>query len=332
MVKALTSPRHFLNAVLVMLSYRFRSTATYGRPVVVDLEPSNFCNFRCSHCEITYKDSGSKKLSKGQYDVIVGNFPYALRVKLQGEGEPFLNDILYDLIEDTCLKGVWCEVVTNGSILDMERLKALERFKNFQLVFSFDAADKTTFEKIRAGSDFEQILENIEDVTQKTTIAVAAWMLLQGTNNDQVEDVIRLLAGKNVKALGIQKLFLTFDKQAKIRSLKTNGKWTKQNISKSSSKALRTLAKRHGIQLSISDRLYSRKHLCPWPWMGVFIDTSGNVVPCCKIGDASVCKMGNLNEDDIDIIWNSEEYKNFRRRHKIDDLPEFCKGCYSVAS
>ena len=63
-----------------------------------------------------------------------------MRVKLQGEGEPFLNDILYNLIEDTCLKGVWCEVVTNRSILNAEQLKPLERFKNLQLVFSMDAA------------------------------------------------------------------------------------------------------------------------------------------------------------------------------------------------
>jgi radical SAM protein with 4Fe4S-binding SPASM domain len=332
MVKALTSPRHFLNAVLVMLSYKFRSVATYGRPIVVDLEPSNSCNFRCSHCEITYKDRERKNLSKGQYDVIMSNFPYALRVKLQGEGEPFLNDLLYDLIEDTCLKGVWCEVVTNGSILNMEQLKPLERFKNFQLVFSFDAADKTTFEKIRAGSNFEKILGNIDDVTQNTTIAVAAWMLLQRDNNDQVEDVIRLLAKKKVKSLGIQRLFFDFDKKAEMRSLKINGKWIQQNLNKSSYSALRKLAKRYGMQLSISDRLYSRDHLCPWPWMGVFIDTSGNVVPCCKIGDASIYNIGNLNEDDIEIIWNSKEYKDFRRRHKINDLPGFCRGCYSADS
>ena len=232
---------------------------------------------------------------------------------------------------ETCLKGVWCEVVTNGSVLDMEQLKPLERFKNFQLVFSFDAADKTTFEKIRAGSNFEKILGNIDDVTQNTTIAVAAWMLLQGDNNDQVEDVIRLLARKKVKVLGIQRLLLDFDKQAEMRSLKINGRWIRQNLHNSSYSDLRALAKRHDMQLSISDSLYSRNHLCPWPWMGVFIDTSGNVVPCCKIGDASICNMGNLNEDDIEIIWKSKEYKDFRRRHKINDLPGFCRGCYTAA-
>lgn len=328
-VKVLTSPRHFLNAVLVMLSYRFRSIATYGRPIVVDLEPGNSCNFRCSHCEITYKDSERKQLSKRQYDVIMSNFPYALRVKLQGEGEPFLNDILYDLIEDTCLKGVWCEVVTNGSILNMKRLKPLERFKNFQLVFSFDAADKATFEKIRTGSNFEQILGNIGDVTQDTTITVAAWMLLQGDNNDQVEDVIQLLARKKVKSLGIQRLFFDFDKKAEMRSLKINGKWIKQNLNKSSYSALRKYAKRYGMQLSISDSLYSRNRLCPWPWMGVFVDTAGNIVPCCRIGVADVCNMGNLNEESMDTIWNSEAYRDFRRKHTGYDLPEYCVACYA---
>lgn len=327
--KALTSPRHILNAARIMLSYKFRSVVARGRPIVADLEPSNSCNFRCSHCEIPHKNRKRRLLSRSQYDVIMSNLPYALRVKLQGEGEPFLNDNLYDLIEETCLKGVWCEVITNGSILDMERLKPLERFKNFQLTFSFDAADKTTFEKIRVGSNFEKILENMENATRNTNIATAAWMLLQDGNRDQVDDVIRILARKNVKSLGLQRLFYDFDKTAEMPDLKTIGKWIKQDLSKSSYTALRNLAKQHHLQLSISDRLYSRNHLCPWPWMGVFVDTAGNIVPCCRIGDADICNMGNLNEEGMDAIWNSKAYRDFRWKHITNDLPEYCAICYA---
>ena len=284
------------------------------------------------HCEITYKEKERKNLSKDQYDVTMSHFPNALRVKLQGEGEPFLNDMLHELIEETCLKGVWCEVVTNGSILDLERLKPLERFKNFQLVFSFDAAYKTTFEKIRVGSNFEKILGNIGAVTQQTTIPVTEWMMLQGENNDQAEDVIRLLASKKVQSLGIQRLYLDFDKTAEMRSLKTGGKWIKQPLSKSAYPALKKIAKRCGMKLSISDKLYTKEHICPWPWMGVFVDTAGNIVPCCRIEDAVVCKMGNLNERDMDEIWDSEAYRDFRRKHITHDLPEYCADCYADAT
>ncbi|MCK4787470.1 MAG: SPASM domain-containing protein, partial [Desulfobacteraceae bacterium] len=304
-----------------MFSYKFRSKNACGYPVVVDLEPSNVCNFSCPHCEITYQTDERKNLSPSQYNVIMNNFPYAWRVKLQGEGEPFLNNTLYDFIEATCSKGVWCEVQTNGSVLDIGRMKELERYKNFEMVVSFDAADKKTFEEIRPGSNFDKILNNIEDVSKKTTINIAAWMLIQDTNKNQVKDVIRLLAEKGVRSLGLQVVLFDFDRNVEIGKSKINGKWVRQDLSKSAYSSLKIYAKRCGINLNISDRLYDRTHICPWPWMGVFVDTSGNVVPCCRIGDAYVLSMGNLNDVGIEDIWNSAEYKKFRLQHKTNDLP-----------
>lgn len=327
LAKILTSPRHFLNACLAILSFRLRFAKVYGNPVVVDIEPSNICNFRCPHCEVTYTRRKKKNLDLEQFKVIIRNFPYALRVKLQGEGEPFINNILYDLIEYTCSEGVWCEVFTNGSILDMERLKSLEQFKNFKLVVSFDAADKATFEKIRPGSDFGMILDNIGRITGNTTIEVAAWMLLLEENKEQVEEVIHLLAEKEVRSLGLQRLFFSFDKRAV--DVKKTGKWINRALPEKAYESYRECAGKVGVQLTVSDKLYDRGYLCPWPWMGVFVDTSGNVVPCCRIGDADVCSMGNLNEESMDEIWNSEVYRDFRRKHIADDLPEYCSACYA---
>ncbi|MBE9541761.1 MAG: radical SAM protein [Proteobacteria bacterium] len=325
--KVLTSPRHLLNTVLVMLSFKLRLTKVNGQPLVLDLEPSNTCNFHCPHCDVTYAAREKKALSLTQYKVIMNSFPYALRVKLQGDGEPFTNKLLYQFIEDTCLRGAWCEVVTNGSILDRRKLRAIKRFKNFKLTVSFDAADKVTFEKIRPGSNFEKILENIGEITDGSAIDVAALMLLQEENKDQMEGVIRLLAEKGVKSLGLQSLFFDFDKERE--QSKIGGKWVKQDLTKNAHVSLKKYAKRYGVQLNISDKLYSREQICPWPWMGAFVDASGNVVPCCRIGNADVCDMGNLSEKNFNEIWNSKAYKDFRLRHKINDLPEFCSGCYS---
>lgn len=267
-------------------------------------------------------------LTRRQYDMTINSFPYVLRLKLQGTGEPFANNLLYDFIEDACSRGVWCEVVTNGSLLDMERLSPLKGSRLFRLVFSFDAADKETFEKIRLGSCFEEILEKIGRTASDSTIDVGALMLVQRNNKDQVKDVIRLLAGKGAKSFRLQCCF--FDLNEMAQGSKMKGAWVIQHISGSDLASLQRYARRLGVRMSISRTLHDRSHVCPWPWMGVFVGMSGNIMPCCRINDDGAFIMGNINEEDIDVIWNSERYREFRSRHKMNDPPDVCRGCYST--
>jgi pyrroloquinoline quinone biosynthesis protein E len=88
-------------------------------------------------------------------------------------------------------------------------------------------------------------------------------------------------------------------------------------------------AKKNNINLTISNKLYTKQSVCPWPWMGVYIDTQKNVVPCCRIGDASVLNMGNLNQSTFSEIWNSKRYQDFRKAHKEGRVPKVCESCYS---
>jgi MoaA/NifB/PqqE/SkfB family radical SAM enzyme len=37
--------------------------------------------------------------------------------------------------------------------------------------------------------------------------------------------------------------------------------------------------------------------------------------------------MGNVNEQSLDTIWNSEKYRDFRRRMNAKDYPEVCRTC-----
>jgi radical SAM protein with 4Fe4S-binding SPASM domain len=326
LAKVMTSPRHFVNLCFVLLAYVFRLQKVAGQPVVLDVEPVNTCNFQCPHCPVTYADSAIKHLALEEFETILNQFPYALRVKLQGMGEPFLNKSLLDLIGLTASRHAWCEVLTNGSALDLEKLRSIEQLENFQLTVSIDAAEKAAFEKIRPGSDFNKIINNVDALGQHSKLNIAAWMVVSEGNKGQVEDVIKLLAGINVHTLGLQMVIVDYGK--KVLRPKTVGKRVRHQSSGAYYKPIKECAKQNGVRLSISDKLYSKRHPCPWPWMGAFVDVSGNIVPCCAIGDASICNMGNLYEVGFDAIWNSPDYKELRRRHKEKNIPEFCESCY----
>jgi radical SAM protein with 4Fe4S-binding SPASM domain len=324
--RIIRSPLKLINTLLVMISYKLRLKKTYGLPVVLDIEPTNACNFRCPHCQVTEADWDKKNMSMEQFERIIDIFPHALRVKLQGMGEPFLNKNLIEFIEKTCSRKYWCEVTSNGSLLDRRPVKNLEKYKNFQLTISIDAPEKKLFEQIRPGSNFEQIIENVKELQASTEMDLAAWMVVEKDNESSVVGTIKLLKSINVTIFGLQVIVIDYAKE-KLKS-ETIDKRINYDHKQELYSLWKNEASKEEVELDISDKLYDRDNPCPWPWQGVYLDVVGNVVPCCRIGDARVCSMGNINNTDFDDIWNSDKYRDFRDMHKENKIPKICSSCY----
>ncbi len=58
-------------------------------------------------------------------------------------------------------KGLWVRIHTNAKTLDAEKAKKLIESGLSEIRFSFDTADKETYNKLRVRSDFDTVLENI---------------------------------------------------------------------------------------------------------------------------------------------------------------------------
>lgn len=59
------------------------------------------------------------------------------------------------------------------------------------------------------------------------------------------------------------------------------------------------------------------------------IRSDGTVVPCCY-DLTSEAPLGNVFNNSIIDIWNSAEYKNFRKDFARGDYPRLCSGCAVV--
>jgi radical SAM protein with 4Fe4S-binding SPASM domain len=93
---------------------------------------------------------------------------------------------------------------------------------------------------------------------------------------------------------------------------------------------LEEYAKAVGMNLSIQHELYDEQNQCPWPWLGTFIDVTGNVIPCCRVANADICSFGNLKEQSFDEIWKSDGYNHLREQIRTNDIPVFCDSCYKA--
>jgi radical SAM protein with 4Fe4S-binding SPASM domain len=66
---------------------------------------------------------------------------------------------------------------------------------------------------------------------------------------------------------------------------------------------------------------------CPQLWQRLFVLVDGSVQPCCFL---YADKVGNVNLQSIEEIWNGEKMNRFRRLHKEGKSHEIpmCASCY----
>ena len=88
------------------------------------------------------------------------------------------------------------------------------------------------------------------------------------------------------------------------------------------------LAKELGVPFWIISDPKAQKEgpvFCYDPWESINIEPSGDIYPC----SVSTQKMGNVNDQSIEEIWNGKVYQDFRSRVNVmgPEQNDDCKNC-----
>ncbi len=325
----LMSPRRTANSLLTIGSFTLKLLRPWGLPLVVDMEPTNFCNLKCQHCQVTHWQKSKNRLTMDHFRSWVKPFKTASRVKLQGMGEPFLNHELPAIIKTLEKENVYIEVVSNGTIMNDEIYEVMTQTRHFNIVISFDASDKKSFESIRIGSNFDQIKANLARLIRARPrySKVSVSMVGFEEQKEQIKPTLELLAGLGVDELLLQLVVINFGQES-MNKRTVEHRIQIKNQTAAFKAELYALAEQRRLKINIAGDLYNGKNPCPWPWLGTYIDTEGYVIPCCRVANAEVCHFGNLEQQDFQTIWHSKGYQNLREQIKNNRIPEFCRSCY----
>lgn len=68
------------------------------------------------------------------------------------------------------------------------------------------------------------------------------------------------------------------------------------------------------------------KTFCILPWIHIYANPDGSVIPCC-IADHHL-HLGNVRNNNIEEIWNNDNYKNLRKKMLAGERSNECKACY----
>ena len=149
------------------------NSVTLHRPVShlakVYLEPTNRCNLDCITCIRNSWDAEFGQMSADTFSRILASLAEIgppLTVFFGGFGEPLAHPHTIDMIRQVKELGLTVEMITNGTLLDEKRSKALIAAGLDTLWVSIDGSRPESFADVRLGAELPTVLANLRRFRQ----------------------------------------------------------------------------------------------------------------------------------------------------------------------
>lgn len=321
LLSKLTFARLF-NLLKLFFSYYFsiitKKSFHEGMPYSISIEPATSCNLGCTQCPSGLKQftrpTGKMnfELFKTTIDQLYKKLLYLL---IYFQGEPLLNDKLFDFVKYAKSKNIYTATSTNAHFLDIENSRKTIESGLDKLIISVDGTDQETYEKYRKGGELDKVLDGIKNlISQKkelksSTPFVVIQFIVFKHNEHQIEEIKTLS-----KLLGVDKVEI---KTAQIYEPSQNSDLIPTN------KKYSRYIEKNG-KFVIKGKLPNN---CLRMWTSCVVTWDGKVVPCCFDKDAKY-QFGDLQNEEFVNIWQNQDYKSFRNkilksRKEID----ICQNC-----
>ncbi len=224
-----------------------------------------------------------------------------------------------------------------------------------QINVSIDAATKQTYERIRVGSKFERVIDNIRAVNRakeelrSDTPRVCFNVTLMRSNIEELPDIIRLAHELGVEGVGTVHMmpFAIAVVDPLAESLRSHKSLCNRKLDEARAMAeeyqvwvslpekfdeeaapapLSQIGKKHRDLTFLGDRQeITTQPSCHFPWHFVGIDWDGGVHPCGWWFNEEL--MGNIKTERFEEIWNNERYQRLRSEHMTRKWRAVCRTC-----
>ncbi len=279
-------------------------------PSHFEIETINACNARCPMCTIDDWNKDEKMMKDSLFEKISielkENKKYLKRVNLYRDGEPLLDKKLPERINLLRSLGIPnISISTNVSLLTTSVAEKILSAGINMVTLSIDSLNKDIYESIRRGLNFEIVLENAKNflnVRNKMNSNCEVWirMIRQESNKYEFEKYKEYWESTGLINPTLDRIYYhnIFDWGGQLKSF--NG------ISKNTEMLLPCVSL--------------------WSLMPIFANGD---VPMCNIDYGCNHKIGNIFNNSIKEVWNSNEMKLIRNNHlnARKNKISMCKNC-----
>ncbi len=300
---------------------------------LIQVESALRCNLRCVMCPWTELRDDDGMMAVETFKELVKAFPLARGVDLTGGGEPLLHPELVNMVRAAAVHD--CEVgfSTNGTFLDRSLAADLVDAGTGWISFSIDASTAATYERIRQGASFRQVVDNIAGLNELKhalkahalrTMFVFVMMRENYTELPGLIDLAQELGVRQVIAKNLDVILKDGDDERRVF---THGEEGSPEVAEALAEARRRSI-HCGVQLRVYSQQPSEVALCDAsPVDSLFVSWDGYVSPCITLSYASdrffagerrqtAChRFGNVLQEPLEEIWENPEYREFRHHY-----------------
>jgi MoaA/NifB/PqqE/SkfB family radical SAM enzyme len=272
------------------------------------LEINNTCNIDCLSCRTSLASRKKGMILDETLTRTLDEYARAgiRSVALHTIGDPFMFPRLGIVFQELRKRGMTSALSTNGLLLYRHVDTLIEYFDVCSSIrFSVDGAEKDTYERIRFGGRWEDLLENLELARTKLTprgFTINFTMVMSKDNFHEVGKYIELF--RRYVRYPQDNFLFSF-----INSLSPDP--------------------RYFDTVNLLESHTNQNKMCEFgSFKTPFTFFDGPVSVCCRDYDGSLV-VGDLKENSLDEIRADRLTKKFRQAHESGDLTDYplCRSC-----
>jgi MoaA/NifB/PqqE/SkfB family radical SAM enzyme len=302
---------------------------------LLQVESALACNLRCIMCPWKEFREGAHERGIMRQEVWESIWPHLNEVKsvdFTGGGEPLLQPRLAEWIGNAKSCGCETGVLTNGLLLNREMAKKLIAAGLNWICVSIDGASKEEYERIRGGSSFEKVCENLAGVAKlraSETPMIMINFVMMSANLNQLEHIVRLAAQLGVDHVNFKQCDVIRGEHGKGHSLFGPNETREIRRFQKALTSARRLAKKLNVQTTATSFTPTEKPVCEQdPTDSAFIRYDGIVAPCISLANGGPTTFlgreaimpsvhyGSLPESDLLDLWEARTCAIFRERFR----------------
>ncbi len=296
------------------------------------LDVTERCNLSCRHCyrekKVSDDEPGAQELSR------ILSLCKAFRTRkgekgshilTLGGGEPLLRDDLEMIISSAVESGFALRIVTNGTLIDRERARSLKRAGLQFVQVSIDGSSRETHERIRGAGTWEQTLSGIEALKRSGIFVVLNYILIPEMNTDEAPEVLQLVKSAGVAGVKFARLLLQGQARQSFQQSSHDYLDTFRRIVKSSeackyrgflfffdplASMLQEEITKRGLRFVGTDMC-----TCERTALMEINGVTGEIFFC-----RSRTVLGNINRDDLEMLWEGHPLLQSVRSREVRDL------------
>jgi MoaA/NifB/PqqE/SkfB family radical SAM enzyme len=321
-------------------------------PLRYSLELTYKCNLNCPYCYIG-ESRNKNELSSDEWIKVINQIPAWSLITLVG-GEPLVRKDFAEIFSKSASTAK-VNVVTNGILLNDEIIDLFINKKLLLLSVSLDGYGENHDKNRGKEGIFDTVINNLEKLNsqkqEKNLPMVDIKTIVLENNLDDLVKIYKLCSEMKFEFISIAFLRANSLKQNSVLRDSFEEEFYKtqypikpyfdmkhfeevykeiQSLSKKSATVIRYAPKFAAKdELNQIEKLFAENtkepseiyQPCLYPWSNIHINPEGDIYPCLSY------KIGNVRNTEINKIWNSKKFCNFRQNLKKEKLFSACQMC-----